>query len=102
MLRLLFLIARSNQEEERFAALDADQQIRDDSYNDTNVTLPSVNLQFNIIVYSGVIGNILFVWLLRGMFFYKVAFDSSQKLHDTMFARILKTRMRFFDTNPVG
>ena len=34
--------------------------------------------------------------------FFKVAVDASQKLHNNMFASILRAHIGFFDTNPVG
>ena len=34
--------------------------------------------------------------------FFKVAVDASQALHNTMFGSILRAKIGFFDTNPVG
>lgn len=53
--------------------------------------------------FFGVLVILLFVVaLIRSMLFYKLAMNSSQKLHDVMFTNILKAPMRFFDTNPSG
>lgn len=40
--------------------------------------------------------------LIRSFGFYTLTVRASQKLHDTMFAGIISTTMRFFDTNPSG
>ena len=91
--------SRTNQEEERFDALARRQE---HSHHVTNETEPIVDSTFNLAVYTGSIWWMYIVWLVRGMLFMKVAYDASQKLHDTMFTRILRSPMRLFDTNPVG
>ena len=92
-------IVRTNEEEKTVAALD---KYHDISSNLTNSTIPRVNSKFNLIVYSCGIGSMYLLCLVRGSLFMKMAFDSSQKLHDGMFSSIIRSQMRFFDTNPVG
>lgn len=55
-----------------------------------------------IYIYSGLIGGVFLIALLRSMIFYHFCVKCSQKLHDNMFISIIKTSMRFFDTNPAG
>ena len=55
-----------------------------------------------MVIYSCAIGSMLLLGFLRALLFFKVAFDASQALHDKMFVSLLRARMRFFDTNPVG
>ncbi|XP_060582248.1 ATP-binding cassette sub-family C member 4-like isoform X3 [Ruditapes philippinarum] len=98
----------SNQEEARFAAMREDSllrneyQLRNLTYNGTNITIPEVDTHFNVAVFSGLIASVFLLGLLRALMFFKVAVDASQALHNTMFAAILRSHIGFFDTNPVG
>lgn len=76
--------------------------LRNESYNGTNITIPEVDTHFNVAVYSGLIGSVFLLGLLRALMFFKVAVDASQVLHNTMFSAILRSHIGFFDTNPVG
>lgn len=40
--------------------------------------------------------------VFRGYLFFKVCMHASKVLHDRMFGSILRSTMRFFDTNPSG
>ena len=62
-------------------------------YFDTNLTLSLLAL----LTLSGAI----FVFL-RGFSFYYVLLQASRRLHNRMLHRLLRTPMRFFDTNPSG
>ncbi|KAJ6635336.1 ATP-binding cassette sub-family C member 4 [Pseudolycoriella hygida] len=53
-------------------------------------------------VYGALIIGVVLVCLWRGYLFFNICMRSSNTLHDKMFARILGTTMRFFDTNSSG
>lgn len=55
-----------------------------------------------IYIYSSLILGVLVITLLRSTIFFYFSVKCSQKLHDNMFMSIIKTSMRFFDTNPTG
>ena len=74
--------------------------INDTRYTTTTTTTFQSN--HNIIVYSGLIGGAVLLGLMRGLLFFKVATDASQKLHNSMFACIIRARIGFFDKNPIG
>ncbi|KAK3096011.1 hypothetical protein FSP39_021917 [Pinctada imbricata] len=92
----------SNLEEERYAAIELDNQLRSEGFNITNVTIPEVETHKNVYIFSGIIGGVFLFGLLRALMFFKVAVDASMHLHNSMFHKILRTPVRFFDTNPVG
>ncbi|KAF7275844.1 hypothetical protein GWI33_011215 [Rhynchophorus ferrugineus] len=60
------------------------------------------NTETFLYIYGGLIASLFILGLTRSMLFYKLAMRSSQKLHDTIFASVVRARMRFFDTNPGG
>lgn len=93
---------RSNQEEKKFAAIRAHEELLESGHNETNVTVPVVDTITNVSIFSGIIGAVFLFGLLRALLFFKVAINASQILHNRMFARILRTPISFFDTNPVG
>ncbi|KAK3605631.1 hypothetical protein CHS0354_027297 [Potamilus streckersoni] len=92
----------SNQEEAKHAAKERDSHLRQQGYNETNITIPYVDTHLNIGVFSGIIGAVFFFGLLRALIFFKVAVDASKTLHNRMFKKVLRTQIGFFDTNPVG
>jgi ABC-type multidrug transport system fused ATPase/permease subunit len=53
-------------------------------------------------VYAGYVGAFLVMLLVRGLFFYTIAERAASRMHNTMFARILRAPMSFFTTTPLG
>ncbi|CAK9828616.1 Probable multidrug resistance-associated protein lethal(2)03659 [Anthophora retusa] len=53
-------------------------------------------------IYTGVIVGLFCICITRSLTFYKVCIHCSQKLHDMAFSALIRTGMRFFDTNPSG
>ena len=96
------MFLRSNSEEERLAAVEEHNRILNQGFNETNVTIPVVDAHENIYIFSGIIVAVFIFGLVRALLFFKVAVDASQKLHNRMFAKILRAPISFFDTNPVG
>lgn len=56
----------------------------------------------NIYIYTALILLTIITTMCRTFFFYKVTTNSSDKIHVNSFSGLLKTPMRFFDTNPSG
>lgn len=57
---------------------------------------------FAIYVYSGLIGGCIIITILRSIMFLRMSMKSSRNLHNKMFYTLIRTPMRFFDTNPSG
>lgn len=55
-----------------------------------------------IYVYSGLIGGCIIITILRSIMFLRMSMKSSRNLHNKMFYTLIRTPMRFFDTNPSG
>jgi len=55
-----------------------------------------------IYIYTGIVLGIFFIGITRSLVFYKTCMTCSQRLHDMMFSALIRTGMRFFDTNPSG
>lgn len=107
---VVYMFCRSNQEETKYAAIEKQRRFMDE-YNITdinnssissNITIPYVDSHFNIYVFTGIILAVFLFGLARALLFFKIAVDASQKLHNMMFTRILRSPISFFDTNPVG
>ncbi|KAK6195727.1 hypothetical protein SNE40_001092 [Patella caerulea] len=92
----------SNAEDKRHQALTLHNQLLSEGYNVTNVTVPVIETEINVYIFTGIILAVFLFGLLRALLFFFIAVRASQKLHDLMFARILRTTINFFDTNPVG
>lgn len=58
--------------------------------------------KFNIAIYSGFLFGIFLFGLMRAILFFKVAVDAAEILHRRMFISIIRSRLIFFDSNPVG
>ncbi|KAK7872348.1 hypothetical protein R5R35_002792 [Gryllus longicercus] len=56
----------------------------------------------SLYIYGAVVLGCVLLTIARSMLFYKMCMNASMRLHDTMFAAILRGAMRFFDTNPSG
>lgn len=55
-----------------------------------------------IAIYGGIVACAIFFSFLRGYLYLLVVLRASRKLHNKMFAAILRAPVYFFDTNPVG
>ncbi|XP_076648329.1 ATP-binding cassette sub-family C member 4 [Halictus rubicundus] len=53
-------------------------------------------------IYTAIVLGIFMIGITRSLIFYKVCILCSQKLHDMAFSALIRTGMRFFDTNPSG
>ncbi|GJQ86167.1 hypothetical protein Trydic_g13444 [Trypoxylus dichotomus] len=60
------------------------------------------NTYVAIYIYTGLIIGLISLTILRSFLFFRSASNSSKNLHAKMFNCLLKTPMRFFDTNPSG
>ncbi|XP_077987381.1 ATP-binding cassette sub-family C member 4-like [Glandiceps talaboti] len=56
----------------------------------------------NILIYTAFVVCIFIVALVRAIYIFRVCVTASRKLHNKMFAAIIRTPIYFFDTNPVG
>lgn len=56
----------------------------------------------HIYIYTGIVLGIFVIGISRSLVFYKTCMACSQRLHDMMFSALIRTGMRFFDTNPSG
>lgn len=87
------------------------------SYNETDDTYENVTtnhldtvsndknmstIMSYIYIYTGIVLSIFLVGIIRSQVFYKTCMTCSQRLHDMMFSALIRTGMRFFDTNPSG
>ncbi|GFS16349.1 multidrug resistance-associated protein 4-like [Elysia marginata] len=70
--------------------------------NRTNTDIPEIDTYFNLYVFVGIIVVMIAMTLARAFLFFKFAANAGENLHNTMFARVLRATMSFFDTNPVG
>ncbi|RUS69501.1 hypothetical protein EGW08_022736 [Elysia chlorotica] len=70
--------------------------------NSTQMDIPEADTYWNLYVYAGMIVALIASSLARAFIFFKLAVAASEKLHNLMFARVLRATMAFFDTNPVG
>lgn len=55
-----------------------------------------------IFIYTGLIGGLVLIALIRSFTFFSFCMRASTNLHDSMFECISRTTMRFFDTNNAG
>ncbi|XP_058803038.1 ATP-binding cassette sub-family C member 4 isoform X2 [Phymastichus coffea] len=63
---------------------------------------PYMQPELGIYVYTVLILGSILMSIAKNVLFYKICMNASRKLHDTMFARLLRAPMRFFDVNPSG
>ena len=55
-----------------------------------------------IYIYTVLVLGIFVIGMTRSFLFYNICLRCSQKLHDLAFGGLIRTSMRFFDTNPSG
>ncbi|EFN78037.1 Probable multidrug resistance-associated protein lethal(2)03659 [Harpegnathos saltator] len=73
-----------------------------DKANATSSDTNALSMHTYIYIYTGIVLGIFFLGITRSLFFYKTCMTCSQRLHDLMFSALIRTGMRFFDTNPSG
>ncbi|RVE57953.1 hypothetical protein OJAV_G00204270 [Oryzias javanicus] len=68
-----------------------------------NGSLPrQLDLDLYLGVYAGLTATSVVLGFLRTLVFFNVLVSSAQNLHNGMFNAIIRTSVRFFDTNPIG
>ncbi|KAK9297340.1 hypothetical protein QLX08_008913 [Tetragonisca angustula] len=78
-------------------------EVKLNSTNDTSTENLDVSSMYNYIyVYTAIVVGLFCIGITRSLTFYKVCILCSQKLHDMAFSALIRTSMRFFDTNPSG
>ncbi|XP_050471104.1 ATP-binding cassette sub-family C member 4-like isoform X2 [Bombus huntii] len=71
--------------------------------NNTSIENLDISSMYNsMYVYTAIIVGLFCIGITRSLTFYKVCILCSQKLHDMAFSALIRTGMRFFDTNPSG
>ncbi|XP_011301174.1 probable multidrug resistance-associated protein lethal(2)03659 [Fopius arisanus] len=70
--------------------------------NLTNSDYPQSPVYIYVYIYSVLVLSIFVIGITRSFMFYGLAIGASQTLHDRAFGALIRTGMRFFDTNPSG
>jgi ABC-type multidrug transport system fused ATPase/permease subunit len=68
----------------------------------SNTTMPYVNQYQNLWIYACIVLSVFVFGLLRALFIFFAMLTSSRRLHNDMFASVVRSRIIFFDTNPIG
>ena len=83
--------------------------LKQTAMNATNDTVIEKLDTFNIstvysymYIYTAIVVGLFCIGITRSLAFYKVCILCSQRLHDMAFNALIRTGMRFFDTNPSG
>ena len=98
---IFFMRFRSNMEQSRYEALkEQDALSREGNY--TNITIPSIDFNYNTAVYSGLTLGVFVFSLLKAFMFYWNSIQASQSLHNSMYKNVIHAKIGFFDENPVG
>lgn len=99
---LLGCNCRTSADDERLKRLNEHNALVKAGYNHTNVTIPEVPSYRNLWIYTFIVVSVFVLGLLRALFIFFTMLTSSRHLHNDMFASIVRSRMIFFDTNPIG
>ncbi|XP_052827296.1 ATP-binding cassette sub-family C member 4 isoform X1 [Octopus bimaculoides] len=109
ILSVLFCVATdfwiamwSNKEQLRYVALQEHNKLLDDGYNNTNVTIVTIDFKQNLYIYSALTLGIFLFSLLKAFMFYWSCIQSSVTLHNSMYDSLMRAKIAFFDENPVG
>ncbi|CAK9815097.1 Probable multidrug resistance-associated protein lethal(2)03659 [Anthophora plagiata] len=90
----------SEEETRHYLLIQKSLNISNDTVTEEDADISSVyNYMY---IYTGVIVGLFCICITRSLTFYKVCIHCSQKLHDMAFSALIRTGMRFFDTNPSG
>ncbi|XP_071820673.1 ATP-binding cassette sub-family C member 4-like isoform X2 [Apostichopus japonicus] len=86
----------------------ADKEELETAYNVTgqpsNITYITSNLDTNesAAIYAGIVAILLLLNFVRAFYCFSVMLNSSKKLHQKMFAALIRAPILFFDTTPTG
>lgn len=61
-----------------------------------------LSTNYRIAIYTACFVTAVVLNVVRAFLFYSICVNASCVLHSKMFAAVLRTPMRFFDTNPIG
>ncbi|XP_076757866.1 ATP-binding cassette sub-family C member 4 [Xylocopa sonorina] len=79
------------------------KQVSLNATNDTSIRNLDISSMYNYMyIYTAIVVGLFCIGITRSLAFYKVCALCSQKLHDMAFSALIRTGMRFFDTNPSG
>ncbi|XP_036361692.1 multidrug resistance-associated protein 4 isoform X2 [Octopus sinensis] len=92
----------SNKEQLRYVALQRHNELLDEGYNNTNVTILTIDFKQNLYIYSALTLGIFVFSLLKAFMFYWSCIQSSITLHNSMYDSLMRAKIAFFDENPVG
>jgi len=73
---LLLQSPRSNLEEARYAAQHTHAALVSAGHNVTNITIPIIDSDFNIGIFSAIIGAVFVFGILRALMFFKVSWNN--------------------------
>lgn len=73
-----------------------------DNDNDDGIPTTAHISNTYVYIYTVIVIGIFVVGITRSLIFYKMCMLCSQRLHDMTFSALIRTNMRFFDTNPSG
>ena len=62
----------------------------------------NTNRTRDLCIYAALVFAVLTFGLSRAFLFFRVALESSKRLHGKMFSAIIRAPMYFFDTNSIG
>ena len=62
----------------------------------------NTNRTRDLCIYAALVFTVLTLGLSRAFLFFRVALESSKRLHGKMFSAIIRAPMYFFDTNSIG
>lgn len=98
-----YWVARwSNQEQSRYDMIKEQEYLLSEGYNNTNLTIPAVDFNYNTAIYSGLTLGIFACSLLKSFMFYWNSIRCSQTLHNAMYQNVVQAKIAFFDENPTG
>ncbi|XP_034942593.1 probable multidrug resistance-associated protein lethal(2)03659 [Chelonus insularis] len=98
-----FISILVNEEESRykshFTSRNHTLPINTSNYIDNYNITPALKY---IYIYSGLVLSIFVIGIIRSFVFFQFCVNNSQSLHDQAFGALIRTSMRFFDTNSSG
>lgn len=102
-----FMKILTNEEEQRYKNFHDVLSLNNSDFPTLNSTKSVHNYTIapaltDIYIYTGIVISIFVVGISRSLLFYVLCVRSSQRLHDRSFEGLIRTGMRFFDTNPSG
>ncbi|KAF2351830.1 ABC transporter type 1 transmembrane domain [Trinorchestia longiramus] len=72
------------------------------TYNSTDVPPGYLDTKTNIIVYTSLVGSLFVLSMCRTVLFFVMCMRSSRRLHNKMFAAVIRVPIQYFDTHPIG